>query len=595
MSQNWTQSLNPYVGEVQDILAKSTGRPKKVFDGVLTNEMALQRENFKTEAFDFEVGGMVPGLSSLINEKFYDSNSEFLTMMVREIHLDVEIRFCDVINYYASFFTFPEEGGSNTVLVYLTNPTGEVFVDNKNGGIDWIHSKTNPCWIMPLVFSHSEFAGLIKATVLDVSTTSKLNHPTYTSCMRLKYIECLVLRQTSGLSVFAIDFMNPLSDELLQAFRGNGGKPINLERWMRTNQKVYQKKTLDGALPLNELGFLLAALWRCSPGIFFPLNFYSSSGDIVFRKTIADMQVAAGLLTTWNNGDPTTTLDKNTFNKTYQQYFPQNYTPMTKDGRYVIITNTIRNWTSTPANGLNILLKLFPFYWIAYNLSDDLTFEIFTNYQPAGLGQAIQTYSSYSVVPVTSQTTVASSTAGKGLSQFNIVFDTDVHHSPESRVDLTVTGGTNPLIVGGRIIENNSFDEHSSGTIKQTKGSSQTMLNSIGRIVEPPIDFSSLFGSCNLFIEQCRSLRHNVRNQTITAAVKFLKKGSLSSFDGFYYKPELVESQNMNVWDENKRGESIRNLPIHVRILTEKFGTPPPNITNSKLNVCVSFYTYKKK
>lgn len=592
MSQNWTQSLNPYVGEVQDILAKSTGRPKKVFDGVLTNEMALQRENFKTEAFDFEVGGMVPGLSSLINEKFYDANSEFLTLMVREIHLDVEIRFCDVINYYASFFTFPAEGGSNTVLVYLTNPTGELFVDNHNGGIDWTQSVINPCWIMPLIFSHSEFAGLIKATILDISASSKLNHPTYTSCMRLKYIECLVLRQTSGLSVFAIDFMNPLSEELLQAFRDNNGKPINLETWMKTNQKIYQRKTLDGALPLNELGFLLAALWRCSPGIFFPLNFYSSSGNIVFRKTIADMQVAAGLLTTWNNGDPTTTLDKNTFNKTYQQFFPQNYTPMTKDGRYVIIANTIKNWTSTPANGLNILLKLFPFYWIAYNLSDILTFEIFKNYQPAGLGQAIQTYSSYSVVPVTSQTAVASNTTKGGFNEFSIHFDTNTNHRHET-VDLDVGGTPNPMRVIGTIDQQPDL-EQSHGFITQTKRS-QTSLNSIGKIVEPPIDFSSLFGSCNLFIEQCRSLRHNVRNQTITAAVKFLKKGSLSSFDGFYYKPELVESQNMNIWDENKREESIRNLPIHVRILTEKFGTPPPNVTNSKLNVCVSFYTYKKK
>ena len=520
MSRNyelWSQSTSTYQGEIDEILANCKGKPKRVFDGVLTNEMALQRQNFRTDPFDFEVGEMIPGLSSVINSRFYDKDKEHLVMMIRELYLDAEIRFFDVVNYYSSKWVYPEFGGSDTVLVYLVKPADEKFIMANSNSLNMETSVASKVWIMPLVQDTNEYSQILAAMVSNI----KVKTVSYTNCLRQAYVNCLKNRQETDMHVIALDFMLDIHSDLATTFQSNNGFPISLEKYLKSGKKVYKNKTADNAMQLNRFGFFMSALFRCSPGIFYPLNFYSQNGiPRKFIFTVHEMQVAAGLLTTWGNekiGWAMPVEDANTNMPLFKKYFPQNYAPENAGGfspKYLIPTNCIPQWVGMQKKMRGFLLRLFPFYWIAHTGEEPITFDHFINYEPPNIGRAVRSYSSYSV---------QSSQSG-----------------------------------------------------------------------EVPIDFSNMFGSCNLFIDQCRSIRHNVRNQAISAKVKMNKHAIHESFDGVVYKPELVEKNNMNIWDENKRVDNTSNTPIRVRLLTDKFGDVPPTITGSKTSLSVSFYSYMK-
>lgn len=567
----WSQSAN-YVGEVENVLANSiSGNPRKVFDGVLTNEMALQRPHFKTDTFDFEVGELIPGLTSSFNQRLYNPQKEYLAMMIREIYLDVEIKFFDVVNYYSSRFTFLDDGGTDSLLVYLIDDYLEVpnkkgissenFIV-KDGIVNWEKSNIAPCYIMPLIYDHVQYGDLMKSTILDshidfgtTTTTDKM--VSFIAALRYRFIESIKGRMNKVIEhkfkhydldsdgnkkpwktaadgtliyhyqeysrkyrIIGFDFMNAIHTDLVEGFQKTSGNPIEVESWMNQGKQIYKSKSTDGALTLNEFGHFIACLFRCPPGIFFPLDYYSQShGNFVSRLSLDTMKISASILTSWHKEGLEV---ENSHSYDTERYFPQNYNPeihTSAPTQYIIPTNAIKNWGGRIGGKPNpLIFRLLPYFWIAHKTTEPLSMEIFLDQVPPGLGKAIQSYCSYSATAISASLSY-----------------------------------------------------------------------------EPPVDFSSLFGSCNLFIDQCRSLRHNVRNQSVTAMIKFVTHLNTLAYDGISYKPELMGSQNMNIWDEMKRETGVKNTPLRVRVLSEKFGSVPPTITNSKLVVCAAFYAYRKK
>lgn len=481
--------------DVGHVLSTSNHR-RKIYDGVFTNEMGLINMNdIQCDPMEFQIGGFNPTVGSELTTRLYDPLKEKLVIQINDVSIDTPMNNIDILTYYGTKFKFPDEGGTDCVLGYMFldhtgTETGKGFATFANP-VKWTEFAIHA---IPLISNRKEYDMLIEAyfTHYTKHTDAEFqNKDASRQCamrfawhylLHAKYPQATRVEQVH---LFGIDFFNVVSKEYLHYMKRYTNYKSTTDA-MKAGVNFYREKNVDGSLPRNELGALLATMFGTTEGYYMPCMYnWENSGPYIgdtFFRNLFSSSFSALFHTFFDEFIPNKQRNNATdfFNSTQwsmEGLFPhlfRCYRTINNKLTYLhMFELMLEPEAETNGNFLKLISMVYPFMWIcrdAVTILDDKEYLKMWKQKTANklLQSCMTNYGSYSNEPYIAYTQP---------SEFN---------------------------------------------------------------------FSNVFGHCNIIIDQAKSLHYNRHKSISSGMIRF--EAHVNNHETTYV-PRLITPSTINFWD----------------------------------------------